>query len=163
MTEKRKAGRRSTFKPEYIEQAEKLCRLGATDREVAEFIGVSERTLYRWQAEHEAFRQALKVGKESADERVERSLYRRATGYSFDAVKIFQYQGKEVVVPYTEHVAPDTTACIFWLKNRKPDQWRDVTKGDSDSLAAMFAAAVRTANGLTVEAPAETGSSSPRH
>lgn len=47
-------------------------------------------------------------------------------GYSYDAVKIFQHNGKPVKVPYVEHVPPDTTACIFWLKNRKPEAWRDV-------------------------------------
>jgi len=159
MAEKRKSGGQSKYKREHAAQAEKLCRLGATDREVADFFGVSERTLYRWQAQHDDLRQSLKIGKESSDERVERSLYRRATGYSFDAVKIFQ-NGKQV--PYVEHVPPDTTACIFWLKNRKPEAWRDTSRIDltnSDrSLTDMFAAAVASANGINQEAQSPTGS-----
>ena len=74
-----------------------------------------------------SFRAALKVGKEAADQRVERSLYQRAVGYSYDAVKIFMPAGakKPVYAPYVEHVPPDTTAAIFWLKNRDPAHWRD--------------------------------------
>lgn len=118
-------GRPKKFKPEYVEQAEKLCSLGATDIEIADFFKVDVRTLYRWKASNPEFCQALKSGKAEADDRVERSLYARATGYSFDAVKIMQYEGAPVVVPYREHAPPDTTAAIFWLKNRRPDQWRD--------------------------------------
>jgi hypothetical protein len=120
-----KAGRPTDYKPEYAEQAAKLCKLGATDIELADFFNVSARTIYRWQAAHEEFCQALKAGKQAADERVERSLFAKATGYTFDAVKIFQYEGAPVEVPYREHVPPDTTAAIFWLKNRKPADWRD--------------------------------------
>lgn len=120
-----KTGRPSKYKPEFAAQATKLCELGATDREVADFFEVSERTLYRWQQEHPEFCQALKDGKDVADERVERSLYRRATGYSFDAEKIMQHQGRVLRVPYVEHVPPDTTAMIFWLKNRRAEKWRD--------------------------------------
>lgn len=138
------------FKPGYVAQAEKLAELGATDREVAEFFGVTERTLYRWQHEHPALCHALKVGKEVADDRVEKSLYRRAIGYSHDAVKIMQFQGEEVVVPYVEHSPPDVTACIFWLKNRRKEQWRDKVQvehsADDDLAEALKAARERAAN-----------------
>jgi len=69
----------------------------------------------------------LKIGKAEADSRVERSLFERANGYSYDAVKIFMPAGakKPVYAPYVEHVPPDTTAAIFWLKNRDPAHWRD--------------------------------------
>lgn len=122
------AGRPSKFKPEFVDQARKLCELGATDEEVAEFFEVSARTVYRWQTEHEAFCQALKAGKVAADERVERSLYHRAVGYTFDAEKVFQFQGEVVRAPIREHVPPDTTAAIFWLKNRRPEIWRDLSR-----------------------------------
>ena len=117
--------RPASYRSEFAEQAEKLCRLGATDIELADFFRVSVRTIYRWQAQHEAFCQALKSGKEGADARVERSLFAKATGYSYDALKIFNADGVALKVPYREHVPPDTTACIFWLKNRRPDLWRD--------------------------------------
>jgi hypothetical protein len=119
------AGRPSKFKPEYIEQAEKLCKLGATDMEVADFFGVEVRTVYRWKAENEEFCQALKAGKDTADERVERSLYARANGYEHDEVDIRVVGGEIVQTPIRKYYPPDTTAAIFWLKNRKPSQWRE--------------------------------------
>lgn len=128
------AGRPSKYTQEFAIQAEKLCKLGATDKDLADFFEVDTRSIYRWANEHAEFCQALKVGKAEADNRVERSLYHRANGYSFEAVKIFMPAGAvaPVYAPYTEHVAPDTTACIFWLKNRRPDLWRDVTKHEHD-------------------------------
>ena len=132
---KGKGGRPTDYKPEFAKQAAKLCALGATLRDVADFFEKAESTIILWAVTHPEFSEALKVGKEPADQRVEQSLFRRATGYSFDAVKIFQYEGQEVIVPYVEHVAPDTTACIFWLKNRRPDVWRDRKEiaGDADA------------------------------
>jgi hypothetical protein len=117
--------RPSKFKEEFIPQAEKLCKLGATDMEVADFFEVDVRTLYRWKGENEAFCQALKAGKDVADERVERSLYARANGYEHNEADIRVVGGKIVQTPIRKYYAPDTTACIFWLKNRKPAEWRD--------------------------------------
>jgi hypothetical protein len=81
--------------------------------------------LLHWK--HPAFGGALKLGKKEADERMERSLYQRGLGYSYDAVKIFMPAGakKPVYAPYVEHVPPDPTSAIFWLKNRDPAHWRD--------------------------------------
>lgn len=122
-----KTGRPSAYKPEFVKQAEKLCELGATDAELAEFFEVTDRTIYRWQTAHPEFCQALKAGKEEADSAVARSLYRRALGYRHRAVKIVAdaKTGAQHIVPYTERYPPDTTAAIFWLKNRRPDVWRD--------------------------------------
>jgi hypothetical protein len=110
-----------------LEQVEKLARKGWTDLEMAEFFGMDVRTWYRWKGSDPEFCQALKEWKDEADSRVERSLYERANGYSHPAVKIFLPGGAEkpVVVDYVEHYPPDTTAAIFWLKNRKPEEWRD--------------------------------------
>ena len=124
-------GRPPKYRPEFDAQAEKLCRLGATDADLADFFGVCIRTVERWRVEHDGFCRAIKVAKEVADDRVERSLYMRAVGYQTDAVKIFQYDGKELIVPYRENIQPDTTAAIFWLKNRKSDQWRDTSRREN--------------------------------
>jgi hypothetical protein len=121
-------GRPSKYKPDFVEQAQKLCRLGATDVEIADFFGVEVRTLYRWKGEHEDFCQALKAGKDVSDERVERSLFARATGYEHEEVDIRVVAGGIVQTPIRKHYPPDTTACIFWLKNRRPDLWRDKTE-----------------------------------
>jgi hypothetical protein len=121
-------GRPSSYKPEFCEQAAKLCRLGATDRELADFFDVAESTLNLWKLSHPEFSESLKLAKAESDSRVEQSLYRRALGYSHDAVKIVGTPKDGIEqVPYTEHYPPDTTACIFWLKNRKSDEWRDKT------------------------------------
>lgn len=138
------AGRPSGFKVEFVEQAKKLAELGATDEEVAEFLKIDKATLYRWKHQFPKFCEALKVGKAVADERVERSLYQRAIGYRLDAVKIFAEPktGAEKIVKYVENHAPDTVACIFWLKNRRPDLWRDtqdrVLKGDPNAPIAII-------------------------
>lgn len=125
-----KVGRPSLYQPSFVIQATKLAELGATDLEAADFFGITRDTFYKWKHAHPEFADALKIGKQAADDRVERSLYHKAIGYSFDAVKIVVV-GKEVrKVPYREHVPPDTTAGIFWLKNRKPEQWRDVWRGE---------------------------------
>lgn len=118
-------GRPTKFREEFIGQAEKLCRLGATDQEVADFLEIDVRTLYRWKGENDAFCQALKAGKEVADERVERSLFARANGYEHDEVDIRVVSGEIVRTPIRKYYPPDTTAAIFWLKNRRPAQWRE--------------------------------------
>lgn len=130
-------GRPSHYKPEYAAQAGKLCRLGATDQEVAEFFDVGHRTVDRWKATIPEFAAALNLGKEPADERVERSLYHKAIGYTFNAEEVFQYQGKVVRAQVVKHVPPDTTACIFWLKNRRPLDWRDVHKHEHSQDGAL--------------------------
>lgn len=120
-------GRPPAYRDEYAEQAKKLCQLGATDTEMADFFDVDVRTIYRWKHDHDKFCQALKAGKDIADERVERSLYQRAIGYEQDEVKIFMPANAEqpVYAPYRAKIAGDTTAQIFWLKNRRKDTWRD--------------------------------------
>lgn len=136
-------GRPSKFKKEFIKQAEILCRLGATDKELAEFFEVEETTINNWKIEHPEFFESLKNGKNEADELVEKSLFQRAKGYSHEAVKIFNHEGQALEVPYTEHYPPDTTACIFWLKNRRREQWRDrqeheLTPKGQEQLAAIL-------------------------
>lgn len=106
-------------------QAQKLCRLGATDKELADFFGVSEPTLNTWKRLHPEFLESLKEGKSAADAEVADRLYQRALGYSHPEDRILQHNGVPVVVPTVKHYPPDTVACIFWLKNRRPDLWRE--------------------------------------
>lgn len=121
-----KRGRPTTYKPEYAKLAQDYCERGLTDWEISRIIGCEVKAISEWRAKHSEFADALKSGKTVADERVERSLYSRAVGYHFDAVKIFNDKDTGIVyAPYVEHVPPDTTACIFWLKNRRRDLWRD--------------------------------------
>lgn len=118
-------GRPSEYRDEYVEQAAKLCALGATDFELANFFQVHTATIYRWKNLYPEFCEAVIAGKEAADARVERSLYNRAVGYSFESEKVFQFQGEIIRAETVEHVPPDPSAALNWLKNRQPDKWRD--------------------------------------
>lgn len=131
--------RPTKYKAEYVEQAKKLCKLGATDIEIADFFDVDVRTLYRWKGEHEEFCQALKIAKDEADERVERSLFARANGYEHDEVDIRVVAGVIVQTPIRKYYPPDTTAAIFWLKNRKPNDWRDKTEHEHKGAVTIMA------------------------
>jgi hypothetical protein len=117
--------RPSKYKPEFVAQAEKLCKLGATDMEIADFFEVNVATLNRWKAEYPEFCASIKSGKSEADERVERSLFARANGFEHDDTDIRVVDGTVVQTPIRKHYPPDTTAAIFWLKNRRPGDWRD--------------------------------------
>ena len=119
-----------------------MCSAGATNAELAEEFGVTVPTIQNWKLKHPEFFAAIKLNKPLADERVERSLFERATGYSYPAVKIFMPAGasEPVIAEYVEHVPPDPTAMIFWLKNRKPEEWRDKQelKVTGDPLAELL-------------------------
>lgn len=120
------AGRPSRYREEFAEQARKLCRLGATDKELAEFFGVADSTLAKWKLAHRGFSESLKEGKSQADAEVADRLFKRATGYSHKDTKFATFEGKITdAKEFTKHYPPDTIACIFWLKNRRPDLWRD--------------------------------------
>lgn len=118
-------GRPTKYKPEFAGQAAKLCALGATDAQLADFFGVAVSTVNLWKVEHAEFSESIKVPKAEADERVEQSLYRRAMGYEHDEVDIRVIEGQVVQTPIRKFYPPDTTAAIFWLKNRKPEEWRE--------------------------------------
>lgn len=112
--------------PAVCPQVTEWCEAGYTDREVADSLGINITTIWKWQKAHPEFAKAMIRGKEIADVHVEQALYKRALGYSHPAVKIaVSALGQVTEVPYTEHYPPDTVACIFWLKNRKPAEWRD--------------------------------------
>lgn len=123
---KRGRGRPTSYRAEFCEQARRLCTLGALDRELWEFFGVSESTLNLWKLEHPEFSESLKLGKEGPDTRVEAGLYHRALGYSHPAEKILVVNGAVKRVKFTEHYPPDATSMIFWLKNRRGAVWRDM-------------------------------------
>lgn len=129
-----KNGRPSEFKREFIKQAEKLVSLGATDQDLADFFNVSKQTIYNWQENFPKFLDSIKSAKAEVDAKVEKSLFQRAVGYSHEdvdirAVSTGNNQGSEIIqTPITKHFPPSEVACIFWLKNRKPAQWRDVQR-----------------------------------
>lgn len=118
-------GRPTKYKPEYVEQAAKLAALGATDAEMANFFEVTVSTFALWKVTYPELSDSLKDAKEIADRRVETALYNRAMGYTHEDTDIRVVDGCVVETPILKHYPPDTTAAIFWLKNRKPQEWRD--------------------------------------
>lgn len=131
-------GRPSKYKEEYAEQAYKLCLLGATDKELADFFKVGEKTINNWKSKVPDFLQSLKAGKDQADAVVASKLYHRAIGYEHPEDKVFNNEGEPLVVPTIKHYAPDTTACIFWLKNRQSAKWRDKTEQEINGNMVIF-------------------------
>lgn len=125
------AGRPSKFQEVFVEQAEKLAILGATDEEVALFFEVSRDTVYEWKKVHPEFSDALKKGKEIADMKVAESLFKRATGFEVTEQEDVMYKGKKETLKKVRQIPPETLAAIFWLKNRRPNEWRDKREVDN--------------------------------
>lgn len=124
--EKSKAGQPTKYKVEYNEQARKLCLLGATDKEMADFFEIGESTLNLWKGKYPEFLGSIKSGKELADASVADKLFNRAMGYTVKEVRLAQVEGqftdeKEVNKEYP----PDPASMMFWLKNRQPKKWRE--------------------------------------
>ena len=118
-------GRPTDYKPEYDKLAYNYCLLGAIDKDLANNLEVSEATLNNWKIAHPSFLESIKDGRERADFAVTQSLHKRAMGYTHKVQKAMQYQGEPIIVEIEEEVPPDTTAQIFWQKNRQPKYWRD--------------------------------------
>jgi hypothetical protein len=127
---KKKMGRPSSFNEKLSEQIVQLVEKGLTDKQICAIIEVPQSTLSLWKSTKPDFMKTLKIAKNAADQLVEVSLYKRAQGVSLPEEKVVWNKdlGKHEVVTVTKHYPPDTTAAIFWLKNRQPDQWRDVQR-----------------------------------
>ena len=97
-------------------------RDGLIDEQIAHNMGITTKTLYEWKNKYGEISEALKKGKEVIDRQVENALLKRALGYTYDETT---YEDGVETKRVTKEVAPDTTAQIFWLKNRKPAEWRD--------------------------------------
>lgn len=112
--------------PEGLLKLEGWARDGLIDEQIAKKIGISRSTLNVWKEKYSDISDALKRGKEVVDRQVENALLKRALGYEYDEISRKYENGtltEEKVT--TKQVVPDTTAQIFWLKNRKSDVWRD--------------------------------------
>jgi hypothetical protein len=134
-------GRKSLYREEYADQAFKLCLLGATDDELADFFDVAASTIYLWKNEHPAFSEATIAGKVKADAEVAHSLYRSATGHEFTAEKVVKNGDKFEAVRYKSFVPADPNAAYKWLCNRRRGDWRDrheVQHDLTDDLASLL-------------------------
>lgn len=126
------------LEPEGLLKLEGWAKDGLTDEQIAYNIGITAKTLYEWKKQYSEICEALKKGKEITDRKVENALLNKALGFTKTIRKAFKCKdviydnGKRVSekerIEYADeevYIPPDTTAQIFWLKNRKPDQWRD--------------------------------------
>lgn len=112
--------------PEGLLKIEGWARDGLVDKQIAANIGVSERTFTDWKSKYSAISSVLKKGKEVVDRQVENALLKRALGYEYEEVKEKFECGVLTERTVTKkEVIPDTTAQIFWLKNRKRESWTD--------------------------------------
>lgn len=159
------AGRPTEYRDEFNEQVEKLCKLGATDKEIADFFNVTEQTVNNWKSDFPAFFESIKKGKCLADAEVADKLFKRATGYSHPDVDIKVIESKVVITDLIKHYPPDTAAAIFWLKNRrgkvKPgdgQRWADkqeITGDNGDPLTGP-AVVINAPGGVDVNLPDNT-------
>lgn len=138
MDNDKRVGRPTKFNEAITEKILQLCTAGKTTDQIAEIIGVNPRTIYNWMSSKPEFYQSLKESKQAADEIVEASLFHRATGYRDSWEKeVVTKDGQVVTVTEELRVPPDTTAAIFWLKNRQPENWRDKTEVEVSALKTM--------------------------
>jgi hypothetical protein len=149
MSEDNEAGRPTKYLPAYNKWVKKLCLLGATDAEIADFFDVARSTISLWKLEHPAFAKALRAGKIEADIKVTESLFRCATGYEVNEVTFEKSGEKDALVLTTEgeltsgdtykkkvvtkHIPANGRDAAFWLKNRRSKEWRDKHEIESTS------------------------------
>lgn len=110
------------LKPEQLIRVQGWARDGLTMDQIAYNMGITKPTLYKWQKKNSNLVNALKVGRDSADRQVENALFKNAIGFHYTEEQITD-DGE--VVEVKKYSKPNTTAQIFWLKNRKPDAWRE--------------------------------------
>jgi len=123
-----------------------MAERGATNAELADRFGVSRRTVNTWTQQHTEFAEALRLGKEPADDRVERALFERAVGYEVEEEKVGFYEGRPVVATISKHIPADTNAARLWLTNRRREEWGNrmsVEVEDADAIANAIAAGNR--------------------
>ena len=125
-------GRKSKYDPDkHIELVAKYAAEGLIEKDIAHNIGVSVPTLNEWKKKYPKLLAALKENKEVVDKRVESALLKRAEGYQYEETEIIVNQDADGnkkparIKKIKKQLAPDVTAQIFWLKNRKPGEWRD--------------------------------------
>ncbi len=133
-------GRPTAYRPEFCELACNYCLLGATNEELAGFFDVAPRTIDNWIARIPEFAAAVLEGRAGADSRVARALHQRAVGYTCTVRRTVLWRGEEKVLTREVHYPPDVRACIFWLRNRRRQDWSDRPRPQppSDELPDWF-------------------------
>lgn len=141
--------RRGKYTADIPDKVRAFAECGYTEKEMAAYLGINQGTLERYKNQYPEVIEALRVGKVIPDIKVEQSLYKLAMGYDVTETKTVKLG--DVVLRTevtTKQVQPSTTACIFWLKNRRPDLWRDVSRLEVlDINKALKAARLEAAKG----------------
>jgi len=118
--------RRTKYSKKMLRLAEELARKGNNNREIAQKLGIHEDTFYTWLKKYSEFSETIKKAREEyAIPEIEGALFKKATGYWIEETKI-RPDGK--IETIKKYIPPDTTAIIFFLKNRAPERWRDRTE-----------------------------------
>ena len=148
-------GRPTSYRPEFSELACNYCLLGATNVELAGFFDVAPRTIDNWIARIPEFAAAVLEGRAVADSRVARALHQRAVGYTCTVRRTVLWRGEERVLTREVHYPPDVRACIFWLRNRRRQDWSDRPPPPSDDLPDWFEARETRQEEAPLELPSE--------
>lgn len=118
-------GAPTKYKPEYNEQAQKLCKLGAKDTQLADFFKVDKATINNWKSEHPEFFVSIKAGKDYWDnEAIEESLCKKAMGYMITETRTEKSGDEFKEVTINKHVPASDTAMIYWLNNRSRGRFK---------------------------------------
>lgn len=166
--EKKKRGRPTAYNPiKHNKQAHELAELGATDAQLAEALNIDEATLNRWKLKYPEFRESIKSGKDKTDDEVELALLTRAKGTKIKKMRVIQIGDEKIETDGTgrqfiikavrkemseDEIAPDTAAAFIWLKNRRPESWRDkvsqeITGKDGNPLSPAIVKIYVPSNG----------------
>jgi hypothetical protein len=159
-------GRPTVYNPENAEIARLACMLGATNETLAERFEVSRRTIDNWIATIPDFGNAIRQGRQVADESVISALFARATGMEQKMTKVFCHRGQPVMADYTVQLPPDVRACFFWLRNRRPWQWREnrplvEEEDDGDWVSDLEAASERVRLAAVAERATQSAAEGP--
>jgi len=145
-----KRGRTPSYTPAYCTIAYKFCLLGATNEDLADVFKVSRNTIGNWLARYPELRKAMQDGRDVADADVAHSLHQQSKGFTHPDVKILLIEGEAKEVPYNRYFPPDRQAAIFWLRNRRRKQWREVIEHEhtisDEKLRELEEAGIRARN-----------------
>jgi hypothetical protein len=142
---KSNAGRKSKYethvKPK-LHLITQWCKNGSTDEQIYKKLRISKDSFYDYKKKHPEFTDALKIGKDDADDLVESALFKRALGYEYEETEESETYNPETgqtvkTRKIIKHLVADTTAQIFWLKNRRPDRWRNNDRLDINTTSAQ--------------------------
>ena len=145
-----KRGRTPSYTPDCCTIAYKFCLLGATNEDLADLFEVCLATIGNWLTRYPDFKKAVQEGRDVADADVAHSLHQQAKGFTHPDVKILQIEGEAQEVPYNRYFPPDRQAAIFWLRNRRRKQWREVIEHEhtvsDEKLRELEEAGIRARN-----------------